>query len=473
MFIKENILEKNNIKILNYYDLIIFLIPLIIFSYYLYVYNPGIICYDSFDQLNQIATNNFRNWHPFFHTFIEMLCLKIYANPITICVLQILTFSSIWMIICKYNRDDDRLNKQVILQIILTLIISLIPMNAVYSITLLKDILFSYLIMFLCFLIKVVLDKKGNLDYKFIFVFSLIMAFIWQLRPNGFFVIILMLIVLGIYFLKKDKPKTFSLIIGLTLVFVILIASLNVIYNVEDDQKDGLYTKTSHILSYYDLNVPMDKEDQEIVHKLISEKDIKEKFNIYFSDPVYIASNKSVYDSNKGEYIGLAIKYSLKHPKKFIKYFFESSAIVWDITRDDDWVGSEYYTYVDPHDYYERKHKTPTASFEKITIINKGTDQYNQLESYVKYFKENYILNIFVNSPALYMYLSIILMVIIHFLTKSKDIYFVYLPNLFVILSILLTTPIQDNRYLYGNFLVFYLLLIILIGTKYKIKKIH
>ena len=60
---------------------------------YLYVYNPGIICYDSFDQLNQIATNNFRNWHPFFHTFIEMLCLKIYANPITICVLQILTFS--------------------------------------------------------------------------------------------------------------------------------------------------------------------------------------------------------------------------------------------------------------------------------------------------------------------------------------------------------------------------------------------
>ena len=81
------------VKKLNYKDLIIFLIPFITFLYYLKVYDPGVLSFDSYYQLHQIATNHFNNWHPFFHTFIEMLCLKIYESPISICVLQILTFS--------------------------------------------------------------------------------------------------------------------------------------------------------------------------------------------------------------------------------------------------------------------------------------------------------------------------------------------------------------------------------------------
>ena len=44
----------------------------------------------------------------------------------------------------------------------------MIPINALYSITLWKDVLFSYCLMFLCFLAMVMINKKGNVNYKFI-----------------------------------------------------------------------------------------------------------------------------------------------------------------------------------------------------------------------------------------------------------------------------------------------------------------
>lgn len=118
------------------------------------------------------------------------------------CILQIFTFSVIWMVICKYNRRDS--DKMFILQVVITLIISLIPINAVFSITLWKDILFSYFLMFLCFLMEVMIDRDCNLSYLFIVVFSLTMAFVCQLRPNGLIIVILLLILIAVYLFKKS-----------------------------------------------------------------------------------------------------------------------------------------------------------------------------------------------------------------------------------------------------------------------------
>lgn len=116
-----------------------------------------------------------------------MLCLKVYNGPIAIGIFQIFIFSSMWVVICKYTRHENineqvKVNNHFILQIIVTLILSLIPINAIYSISLMKDVLFSYFLMFLCFLIKVMLDKDFKLDYKFVLIISLTMAFVFHLR---------------------------------------------------------------------------------------------------------------------------------------------------------------------------------------------------------------------------------------------------------------------------------------------------
>lgn len=85
--------------------------------------------------------------------------------------------------------------------------------------------------------------------------------------------------------------------------------------------------------------------------------------------------------------------------------------------------------------------------------------------------KNNVVLNTLFNSPALYMYLSFILIGAIFLLTKSKDIFMVYLPNVINIILIFLSTPTQDVRYLYPNFLMFYLLVMILLSILIKSKE--
>ena len=242
----EKVVVWKNLKKLDYRDLIIFLIPFLIFIYYLYVYDPGILTQDSFYQMNQIASSNFTNWHPFFHTFIEMLCLKLYPDTKSVAILQIIVFSTIWMIICNYLRNDadTKFNKEFALQALFTLLISLIPINAVFSISLIKDTLFSYFLLFVCFLIKVLLDKKGNVSFSFVLILSLLMAFVAQLRNNGMIVIVLFLVMLVAYILIKYKNKKLALsIVSLTVLFILLISVLNIAYDVADNDKNAVAAK--------------------------------------------------------------------------------------------------------------------------------------------------------------------------------------------------------------------------------------
>ncbi|WP_405309224.1 hypothetical protein, partial [Methanobrevibacter sp.] len=467
-------------KQLNYKDLIIFLIPVIIFSFYLYVYNPGILTFDSFNQVHQIASGRYTNWHPFFHTFIEMLLYKIYSSPIIVGIFQILTFSIIWMVICKYFRNNDesinfadiRSDREFIIQSIITLIICLIPINAIYSITLWKDVLFSYAILFLCFLIKVLVDKKCKVSIKFIVLMGFVMACVAQLRLNGIYVIIPLLIIMAYYLYRHDKTEKFFVKLPvIAIIFILLIASLNVVYNVEDNAKDATLSKTTHMLANYDLYHKLDAKDSAKFHELINETAVKDNYKTFFTDPVRNAANESVFEANKGEYIGMAVKYSLQDPIHFIKYMLSSSEITWDITRDSYWQGKPYY--IDENganlessrnNYFKAYHTKPVADYENVTGVNEGSGLYNILNSFVYTARTNVVLDTLFESPALYMFLSILAMAGIYYMTKSKDIILVYLPNLFNILVVFVSIPTQDNRYLYPNLLVFYLLVIIIVG---------
>ena len=67
---------KEYFKRLELKDLIIFIIPIILISFMLYVYYPGIYNYDVFNQLEQINSNKFVIGHPFISTFYIMIFHK-------------------------------------------------------------------------------------------------------------------------------------------------------------------------------------------------------------------------------------------------------------------------------------------------------------------------------------------------------------------------------------------------------------
>ncbi len=232
-----NSTESNNFKKLNYRDLLIFLVPILIFGLYLFVYKPGILTAASYSQLHQIATGHFTNAYPMLHTLIEILCLRIRGSPSTIGILQILVFGAMWMIICKYHRDDDASSSDAfVFQFIVTLIICLIPINAVYSITLSSNILFSYALMFLAFLIKVLIDRDGQINERRALLIALTLAAISGLNTFGVYIALISLVLIVGYLFKKGNDQTslikFSVI---AVAFILLFSSLGLMYNTGQD----------------------------------------------------------------------------------------------------------------------------------------------------------------------------------------------------------------------------------------------
>ena len=457
----------------NYNDLKIFLIPIIIFSIYLIVFNPGIATIDTFNQLHQIASNQFTNWHPFFHTFIEMLCLKVYPSTISICIFQILVFSAMWTIICKYNRDDNIQNDNTFRrQAIFSVFICIIPINGLYSVTLWKDILFSYFLMFLCFLVKVMIDRNGKVNYKFIILLSVIMGIVAQLRGNGMYVVLIALAIYSIYLLIKKNTKMCVLLIILTVTCILLISSLDTAYDVKDNAKDAFMTKLAHMLADYDLNLQMDDSDRDKIHELIDKDKVRERYKPTGSDSILAITNSHNYEKDKYAYIEIALKYSLKNPIHCLKYLFGSSPMAWDITKDSNWLGRAYYMngekdrlQMDFNLYYNNHNYTVTQPYENLSYANWGTPAFTVL-NLLSLGIEGCLLDTVFNNPALYMYLSIIILVLISIMTKCREVYLMYIPNLLNIVIIFFSTPIQDYRYLYANLLICYMLIIILIGLK-------
>ena len=456
---------------LNYRDLTIFLIPVIVFSVYLAVFNPCIATYDSFNQMHQIATGTFMNWHPFFHTFIVMMCLKIYPSTTVVAVLQILTFSLMWMVICKYHRNDSIRNFRI--QVILSLIICLIPINALYSITLWKDVLFSYFLMFLCFLIKVMVDREGKLGLRFIILVSLILAFVSGLRGNGLYVAVISMAIYTVYLFVKNNRKMSAALPILTVTFILLIASLNIAYDVQDNEKDAIATKVAHMLADYDLNLEIDAADREKIYEIIDKDKVREAYTPTDSDPIFAITDYKTFEKDKGTYIGLAVKYSLKNPLHCIGYLFSSSPMVWDIIKDSDWKGRPYYMSADhdrlesdTYEYHVVRQNPIIEPYENLSYANWGTPAFDFLNSLSLTIESSFLDTLF-NNPALYMYLSIIFLILIQTAVRTKEIWLMYVPNILNILAIFFSTPIQDYRYLYPNLLVCYLLIIILVSLKY------
>ena len=292
------------------------------------------------------------------------------------------------------------------------------------------------------------------------------------------------LVILSIYIYKKNKPqKMFILIPVVTIIFILLISSLSLAYDVEDTHKDAVFAKTSHLLADYDLNLDLSESDMEKIHEMINESTIKSEYDIYFTDPIRDNANQEVWNNNKQTYISMAMNYSFKNPLHFIYYMFESADIVWDITRDDEWPGAVYYfgineNHIDENknNFYSSINETAIANFENVTGINDNTTEYKYLNLFVLRTSVVKVLDTLFDSAALYMYLSVIALIAIFIITKSKSIFLVYLPNMLNIITIFISTPTQDIRYLYPNMLVFYLLALILIGIlskkEIKLKKL-
>ena len=441
-------------------DIIIFLIPIIIFGIYLAIFFPGVLTWDSYNQLSQIKSGIYFNNHPFIHTLIEICCLKIWNSPAAIGIFQIITFSSIWTAICKYNRKVDS-RKNIIFQIIFTIIITLNPINGVHAITLWKDVLYSYLIMLFVFILQICIDKKFQLNNKNIIALAFITTILSNIRHNGIAVLVGMFVtIIIVLFVMDRKSKNYLRYAGLCFLFIFLFMIPSWIFHVQKDlggNKGQLEKKLFHMDAAFIVEGKMSQENMQELSNYINLDKLVENFQPSFMDPIYSADiNYEKIEKDKWPIYWLTLEEMIQHPKTTIRYFWNSTSVIFQLTKPEKAIGTTLAT-----------EATATNQDPNIRQTNINSDIYKGATALIRNIEKNDFLYTILYSPAFYLYLGLAVVLLISKL-DGKRYLILLLPNFYNILGLVITIPIQDVRYVYPSILVSYVFIIILGGLLVK-----
>lgn len=445
---------KEIVKKIDYKDIIIFLIPFISFGIYLIIFYPGVLSYDSYNQLWQIKTMDFNSSHPFFHTFIEMVLMKIINTPAVIGLFQISFFSTLWSRICKYNRI--KYNKLSFgYQILFTILICFNPLNKVLSITLWKDVLYSYMMLWFCFEMEKLIDKKFKLELKDIIKISLILAILPNLRHNGYLITLLFSIILFVIFIIKDK-KSFNYLklTGFIIVFLLGFKGLNKIYSVD---KGLSVTGMDRIINYKLIAVTGEigrygkytSEEKEEMDKYIDFDCMIQNTRFNSLDHMWVSckGDERLPSSDKKSLYKTIYSMVSKNIWLSIRFYLKEWGYVWRIVRFKDSWGNINYMGI----------YSGNAGILQYTRLFENTILYNLVYKYVILTRQNVVFQTIFYSGPLYLYLSILILI---YLKKKKKVnmFLVFLPTFINVLGIALTASVNDVRYYYSNFLVLYLM---------------
>lgn len=439
------------------------LIPFIIFIILYFAYYPGIITFDGNNQWQQVQSGIITNAHPFFSTYFMYLLSKIWNSTNIIIIFQILVYSVIWGYFCKLLKEN---NKKNLILIIGTIIISSLPIIAIYSITLWKDVLYSYYLFLVAVLFyKEIIGKSNFFDYILI---GFLLSMVFSYRHNGIIVAILLLIIYMIYLIKKKT--NYKKIISFCLTFVAIILLISIpknhylsLSNKQTKNEVKLSTIDSYMLwqtgAYIKSNSIKSDDDLKFLNNIIPIKTWKKIYNPYIINGT---SNCKEFDK----------KFLSKNIEKFRKIYFKN-------IKENPLILMEHYVKSDSmllSPVMLKKGYLYIFDFSEWVPCGFDSKTNSKLPFVKKIY--NYSLNISIRKPldvlyrpAIWLYLGIIITFILSKKVYGKKIWMFIMPMLCNTLSLLPINLAQDLRYVYINFLVTFALLMILIINYDKIKK--
>ena len=342
-FIETNKLKlKDSIKIKKYnllsdsnfsFFVNVILILLAWLPYFL-TYYPGLLTADSCAQIAQaIGIAELSNHHPIVHTGVISLFVnfgKTISGNINIGVCLYIMFQMIAMaimfsIILKYI---SKKNVPIVIRILILLYYMFYPVNALFSVTMWKDILFSGIIpIYIVLTIELLYNKKEFLEKKTgVALYIIVSLLVMFLRNNGLYIVILTLPFI-IVLLRKYWKKAI-IIVGTIIVSYIIIKSL--IFNIFKVKKGSVGEMLSIPLQQIARTKKHNREElDDDTIKQIDEffvcDDIEEKYNPILSDPVKAELNNEYFSNNKSEFLKLWIKLLKKYMKDYVESFISNS----------------------------------------------------------------------------------------------------------------------------------------------------
>ncbi len=430
------------------------LIPII----YLVTFYPGLLSGDSLGQWKQLTDFQFIDAHPAFHTLIYWLITRIYYSPVSIVIFQIISLSAIWVygiLSLIKNLKPNNLNRLLI--ILISLIFFAAPQNGLMAITLWKDVLFSYSILFLTInLFNIIFDikwinKKNN---QILLISSLVLVCL--LRHNGIITFISTIVSLILIYKTKFLKITLISILVILLIKYPLYKILKV-NKIEETFSSG-YT-LNYLNGYFYENQISKEKYKEFYNSLYPQKQASTFYNSYCINYGGNGLEKDFFIKNNNKINQYLKKEIIDNPNIFLKLIKKRASLVWQIKQPSD-----SYTYTTPIDDY----KSRTILKENYNIDSFNPD--SKLTFFIRklvYLTESEKYKSLFWRPALS--LIIILLISLYLFKKNKNnlLLLPLIPVITLSAGLILTIPGQDYRYLFSNYLIsIYFILILLVFNK-------
>ncbi len=315
-----------------YAILIIIFMVIAILAYY-----PGYYTLDTNKQWKQVQTGEYKNWHPVMETlFMLKIPSLFYNNLISATIFQCIIIFLILIYFCYFCRKNFLNFKQTL---IVLLLIVMNPIFIKYSVTLWKDVIYSWCIFLgtLC-LIDISMTNGEwikKINNKVLFIISSLGILFF--RHNGIAPFILMYIALIIFYNKKTKFFAISFIVILISNFIIT-GPVYKAFNIDrttGGKPEMMGVIMGQISYYYKNQAYFTEEELEILDKSVPLEIIDQHYsagnfnNIKWNTPKY---NKNVNENFEG-LMKLYINKSIHNPKMFVRSFMNMSKPIWGTSR--------------------------------------------------------------------------------------------------------------------------------------------
>ena len=387
------------------------------------------------------------NHHPVIHTLLLGTCVKIgtLINNVNLglfiySVIQILTLTSTLAYTIKFLKNQNINNNYLLLML---LVYSLVPAFPFYSMSAVKDVIFtSLIILYITKLYEFI--KTDEITISNIIKTFILMILIILFRNNGIHTLALSFPFLLL--LKKAKKYKYKI-----LTLIILFLGFNYTYNniilpyfkiTPTSIRETLsipFQQTARYVKYHESEIS--DNEKEAIDKVLEYDTLKERYKNEIADPVKNKYNKYTTNEELKDYFKVWFIELLKHPKTYIEATINNTY--------------GYYYPIKTNWYIYHK-------FDSRIVKDGFNYHYNNLDTsrkilttYGQTFQSIPILNIFVNI-GINVWILIFMLSYLIYLKKYKEI--IYLSPSFVLVLVCIASPV-NTYFRYAMPFVFALML--------------
>ena len=308
-----------------------FLFMFIVYGIFLIIYYPGILNLDNaeqikevlgipsryLDSINPLSNKTLTNFNPIVHTLLLGLPVKLgvalgnfnfglflYTLMQLMIVISINSYAISYMLKEKINP----------LYVFITfLILALFPTTAFYSITAVKDVLYTEFLFLFCLKIYDYLKYKDKYQFKDHFIFFIISLLVILFRNNGIYLVIITLLFLLIY---NKKLPVITLIIALIVFNLCFEHLLLPLWGISGTSiREALavpFQQTARLITYKKEVVT--DEDLKIIGRILDVDNMAKDYDKDLADPVKDKFNKDYTKEDLINYFKVWGKYLMKEP---------------------------------------------------------------------------------------------------------------------------------------------------------------